>query len=184
MEASTVLRDELDESQLMMWQLIDRAVETVGADETVDSGAMRLAFTLRGASESVFGDLHRRLRDAGASNPRTLNALLIMSVRGEMEQGDLVRYGGFSQAAASTLVAQLVRDGLVVRSGSPRDRRIVLLTLTEAGHDVFRRDFALFNKGEAEWADGLTSAERAMLVQLLTKLVEVGLGARLPASLR
>lgn len=176
MEASTKVRgDEHDQSQLMMWRLIDEAVVSVGTEQAFDTEAMRLAFTLRGASEAVFHDLHRRLRASDGSAPRALNALLIMSVRGEIEQGDLVRYGGFSKAAASTLVEQLVLDGLVSRRGSTRDRRIVLLSLTDAGREVFLRDFAVFNKGESEWAGGLTPAERAMLIQLLVKLVDVGL---------
>ncbi|PWD51348.1 MarR family transcriptional regulator [Serinibacter arcticus] len=165
---------ENDGSPLLMWRLIDEAVESFGRESTVDTDAMRLAFTLRGASGALASDLQRRLRHADASPPRTLNALLLMHVRGEIEQGDLVRHGGFSKAAASTLVETLVADGLVLRRGSNRDRRIVLLSLTDAGHEVFLHDLEVANRGEAAWSSGLTPAERAMLVQLLVKLVDQG----------
>lgn len=162
----------------LMWRLIDEAITELARQRTFDTEAMRLVFTLRAASGLVSYDLHQRLRDADAASHRGLVALLMLHVRGEIEQGDLVRHGGFSKAAASALVDQLAGEGLVVRRGSRRDRRIVLLTLTDAGRATFHRDFAVFNAGESAWASGLTPDERTTLVTLLQKLVEGNIGDR------
>lgn len=164
--------------QPLMWRLIDEAVTEVARQRRFDTEAMRLVFTLRAASGIVSHDLRQRLRDADAASHRGLVALLMLHVRGEIEQGDLVRHGGFSKAAASALVDQLADEGLVVRRGSRRDRRIVLLTLTDAGRAAFQRDFAVFNAGESAWASGLTPEERTTLVALLQKLVESNIGDR------
>ncbi|GMA33287.1 MarR family winged helix-turn-helix transcriptional regulator [Litorihabitans aurantiacus] len=159
----------------LMWRLIDEAALAVEREESFDVEAMKLVFTIRAASGAVAAQLHERLREADAASQRTLVALLLMYVRGEIEQGDLVRHGGFSKAAASTLVEDLAARGLVHRRPSRRDRRVVLLTLTDAGRLSFLRDYAVANDAERSWAEVLRPDERATLERLLRRLVDGGL---------
>lgn len=174
--SETIHSDDSAPEVLLRWQVIDEAVEAVGRDGTFDREAALLSFALQGAGAVVLADLNRRLREADACSPRALAALLLMHTRGEIEQGDLVRDLGYSKAAASTLVEAFVRDGLVARRTSPRDRRVVLLDLTALGRKTFLRDFAVLNERELAWAAELTPAERATLMQLLKKLVSGGIG--------
>ncbi|ACZ22574.1 transcriptional regulator, MarR family [Sanguibacter keddieii DSM 10542] len=78
-----------------------------------------------------------------------------------------------SGAAITKRLDRLTRDGLVERTGSDRDRRVVLVTLTPAGEELVDRLFAPHVAQEAAVLDGLTPAEVAELERLLAHLLHV-----------
>ena len=75
-----------------------------------------------------------------------------------------------SRAAVSSLVNTLEREGLVTRVTSQRDRRAVILDLTEAGSRRILDTLPRHNARESAWADLLTVEEREQLTALLIKL--------------
>ena len=68
---------------------------------------------------------------------------------------------------------RLERAGLVERTPDPDDRRGVIITLTEAGHELIDRVTEAHMANEARLLEGLSAREREQLAGLLRKL---GLG--------
>lgn len=64
----------------------------------------------------------------------------------------------------------LERLGLVERQASPLDRRVYALVLTTAGVAELERCRVLVAQSEVEIASRLTRAERAMLIELLSRV--------------
>jgi DNA-binding MarR family transcriptional regulator len=71
---------------------------------------------------------------------------------------------------ATKRLDRLERAGLVERTPDPDDRRGVIITLTEAGHELIDRVTEAHMANEARLLEGLTPAERDRLAALLRKL--------------
>jgi DNA-binding MarR family transcriptional regulator len=65
---------------------------------------------------------------------------------------------------------RLERAGLVERTADPDDRRGVIITLTEAGHELIDRVTEAHMANESRLLEGLSPAERDRLAALLRKL--------------
>ena len=65
---------------------------------------------------------------------------------------------------------RLERAGLVERTPDPDDRRGVIITLTEAGHELIDRVTEAHMANEARLLEGLSPTERDRLAALLRKL--------------
>jgi DNA-binding MarR family transcriptional regulator len=65
---------------------------------------------------------------------------------------------------------RLERAGLIERAPDPDDRRGVLITLTDAGHELIDRVTEAHMANEARLLEGLSAAERDRLAALLRKL--------------
>jgi DNA-binding MarR family transcriptional regulator len=72
--------------------------------------------------------------------------------------------------AVTVLLDRLERRGLIERARSDSDRRAQLITTTPAGKALALQAHALSKDMEREVLDGLTAAERAILVELLQKV--------------
>lgn len=77
-----------------------------------------------------------------------------------------------SLPAASRLVDDLVRRGLVERREDPEDRRMKRVRLTGEGREVIRRLGAARLSGMREFIGALSPAERAQLNETLTLLLQ------------
>lgn len=71
----------------------------------------------------------------------------------------------------TVLIDRLVERGLVQRQRSDSDRRATHLLLSPAGGTLVRRCLRVSRVMESEWLAALSPAERAMLGELLHKLV-------------
>jgi DNA-binding MarR family transcriptional regulator len=71
----------------------------------------------------------------------------------------------------TSIVDSLEARGLCGRQQSLEDRRLVLVKLTPEGEALIKQVFPLFNRGEAEIASSLTTAEQETLAHLLRKVV-------------
>jgi DNA-binding MarR family transcriptional regulator len=65
---------------------------------------------------------------------------------------------------------RLERAGLIERAPDPDDRRGVIITLTDAGHDLIDRVTEAHLANEARLLEGLSAVERDRLAALLRKL--------------
>jgi DNA-binding MarR family transcriptional regulator len=84
---------------------------------------------------------------------------------------DLQAAVSLSQPALSRLVARLEARGLLIRCGAERDRRTVILGLTEAGTALIDRAIAIQARVVHEaFADKLSEEERAALLRALARL--------------
>lgn len=76
-----------------------------------------------------------------------------------------------SSGGMTSLVDRLERQGLVARAPNPEDRRGTLVGLTEAGHDLTEALVPAMVARQTQAVAALNPAERAMLSQLLAKLL-------------
>jgi MarR family transcriptional regulator, transcriptional regulator for hemolysin len=100
--------------------------------------------------------------------------LVISSLKngGHRTQGDLAAAVGVRQPTLTHHLDALERAGLVTRERDPANRRVQLVTLTEAGEALFvrlRRSAAAF---DGRLKAGLDDEEVTQLRQLLAQLVE------------
>lgn len=104
-----------------------------------------------------------------------LTALFMLSRSGPTSVGQLAEKLGTRLSSASVLVDRLVHAGLVARSPDPRDRRRVILVVTDAGRDLLRR----LRQGSTElrqWLSALSPETLECLTVGLRALAEVAAG--------
>lgn len=122
----------------------------------------------------LWNHLDDHLRAAGGVSLANLTALRVVRRHaGSARVQELRTELGITVGAASKLVDRLERDGLVVRSAHPHDRRSSLVTLTPAGDVAHDAGVALV---DAELAVHLAgedvSGEAALLTRLLDRLTK------------
>jgi DNA-binding MarR family transcriptional regulator len=75
-----------------------------------------------------------------------------------------------TSSGATKRLDRLERAGLVERAPDPDDRRGVIITLTEAGHELIDRVTEAHMANEHRLLEGLSAREREQLAGLLRKL--------------
>ena len=90
---------------------------------------------------AVYLRLHARLPKRGHRPPADAMAVLQhLAISGPLTVGEAARHFDRAQSVASELIDRLTREGLVARIRDERDRRRVLVWLTQAGQDRLERD--------------------------------------------
>jgi DNA-binding MarR family transcriptional regulator len=90
----------------------------------------------------------------------------------ELSLGEAADQLQVSLAAASRLVDDLVRRGMVERHEDPADRRMKRVRLTESGRAAIHRMNSARLSGLEEFVSTLTERERAKLADALAALLE------------
>lgn len=114
----------------------------------------------------VIAAIRGRAREISLTSASTLSTL---SRTGPLRLTDLAAAEGIAQPSMTTLVTGLERNGLVERRPDAGDRRVVLVALTDAGHDYLRRR----RQTGADWF--------AALIDQLSEEDTTALAAALPA---
>jgi DNA-binding MarR family transcriptional regulator len=103
--------------------------------------------------------------------------LLRLDHEGSLRPGELSPAVPLTQPSLSRAVARLADRGCLSRSGDPRDRRGVRISITPAGRDLLREAIPVHAATvRAELLDHLTPAEQDLLARALTRV------AALPAA--
>ena len=89
----------------------------------------------------------RETHGAGELSFAQYGLLLGLAQRDELPAGELAALADLSPATVTQLLDGLESAGLVARVRSERDKRVVLVSLTEAGRSLM--------KTRGEWIDGL-----------------------------
>lgn len=87
-------------------------------------------------------------------------ALSVLERRPTMSSSDLARASFVRAQSTADLVLALERRGLIERSVDPTNRRRLLISLTEKGHDFLAEYDPLVNQLEEEMVQDLTAEER------------------------
>ncbi|MGF7137223.1 DNA-binding MarR family transcriptional regulator [Paraburkholderia sp. EB58] len=101
-----------------------------------------------------------------------VGALLLVSGDSAHTSVELSRMLGIDSGFVTRMVDRLERQGLVRRTRDSLDRRVVSLTLTEAGRDVATRIAELAPAMLNRRLAGFTQLEFATLCRLLNKLLD------------
>jgi DNA-binding MarR family transcriptional regulator len=133
------------------------------------------------AVESIvnhIGDAHkclmREMRESLGHVGLTLEEFkVLIDLRGGPQtHGSLSKHLEVSTGAMTNRLDKLEREGLVVRTRDPKDRRGVLLSLTEAGSERLDAYIDRGARRERQLMEGLTQTDKRRLNDLLAKLID------------
>lgn len=88
---------------------------------------------------------------------------------GELTPTAIAERLGVTTASVTGLLDRLAASGYVARKPNPRDRRSILVALTEHGRRALTASFDLFTADIAQALSGTEPAERAVLEHLLRR---------------
>lgn len=160
-----------DTDDLHFWSFVDHAVATCSRElPEIDPVAMRLVQTLFRVANMVVYDMESTVHRPRGLSWGGFRMLFVIWTAGPLEPKKAAELTGMSRAAVSALVTTLERDGLVTRDRALRDRRSVLLGLSEQGRTVITDAFRAQNAREREWAEAFDEDDRKALIALLKKL--------------
>lgn len=91
---------------------------------------------------------------------------------GEMSQRDLLEHACISSASLSEVLAKLEAEGLVTRTKTEEDRRLLAVALTEAGREKAEEVLEYKNRFEEESFACFDEQERTQLLDYLDRLVK------------
>lgn len=103
-------------------------------------------------------------------SPTRMTALAVIEANPGITQSALGVALHIASPSVVKVVDVLERLGLVERRASPADRRVYALVLTDAGREELLRCRAIVANSELDIASKLTKAERAMLIELLSRV--------------
>jgi DNA-binding MarR family transcriptional regulator len=116
--------------------------------------------------------IFQRLIGDSQLTPLQFAALVKLRDLGEVSQNQLGRLTAMDAATMQGVIKRLVARGLIVRRADPKDRRRLILNLSETGEAVIAR--AVENGAEITRATlaPLTPADQRTLLTLLAKIAE------------
>ncbi|TPG43737.1 MarR family transcriptional regulator [Sphingomonas koreensis] len=112
-----------------------------------------------------------RLRPLGLATAQ-LPVLSMMRNGEQLSQSELARLAKVEQPTMAQLLGRMERDGLVHREPDPRDRRISLVSLTDAAIERLPAGRQVLRQGNTEMTAGLSKREVATLVGLLQRVLD------------
>lgn len=109
-------------------------------------------------SESVVHLLHRAAQTADASfmrhsrglTPRLFEVLKAVAAAGGLSQTEIMAATGIDRSSIASLVARLVRMGLLTRRRRQSDNRAYAVHMTADGDLVLRRNFTIAERVDAQ----------------------------------
>lgn len=108
-------------------------------------------------------------RETGLTTPQLI-VLEIVAVAGRITPKEISGRAGVGQATATALVDKLEARGLVTRTRSERDRRIVWVAATEAGHAMLKSAPDPLQHIFSQQFEALADWEQAMIVAALERI--------------
>lgn len=91
--------------------------------------------------------------------------------RRPLSQTELAQAARVEQPTMTETIARMVRDGLVQRNRNPEDRRGTVISLTRLAHARFPKARAVLVESEREAMAGLSDDEKALLRDLLRRVL-------------
>lgn len=107
---------------------------------------------------------------AGRADAGPDPALFTIDVTGEATAGELAKAAELSPASVSTMLDNLERDGIVERTRSESDRRVVVVTLTESGRALLAEKRERFRGRGAAAMEGVSDADLEAAADVMHRL--------------
>jgi DNA-binding MarR family transcriptional regulator len=105
--------------------------------------------------------------------PPLVGILRVLRLEPGLSQQELAGKLGMVPSRVVAYVDDLEARGWITRARDADDRRVNVLTVTNAGGEAFATVAAIARDHEAKVTAGLTKSERATLLELLGRLVEL-----------
>lgn len=141
----------------------------------------QVLITLRQIIRAI--DLHsRRLeRESGLTGPQLLVLKQIQSTS-DITAGVIARKVSLSQATVTAIIDRLERKGILQRERSADDKRKVLLSLTEAGHQALEQAPALMQESFISAFNRLQVSEQSLILSSLQQVAGMMNATQLDAA--
>lgn len=164
---------EAETGELDYWSFVTLAKQRVGERLNIaDVDSSHLALSLNRASGIIThvteSEVHRPLK----LNWSAFRMLFVLWVVGEIEQSKLTLLTNSSKATVSNVSNGLLKQELIVRTPSEKDRRTFLLKLTPQGEQTVTEAYSQQNEILLQWSSVLDDDERQILMNLLEKLMK------------
>jgi DNA-binding MarR family transcriptional regulator len=132
---------------------------------------------VRAAMAELFA-AERRLRGRDPHRPGELSAAQVRALfqleRGEAcTAGELAKRAELSPASMTAMLDQLERSGMIERRRSDKDRRQVIVSLTEAGSAALKAKRELYEARTAEALGGYDEKELDAAIRVMRSLAEL-----------
>ncbi|MER8073019.1 MarR family transcriptional regulator [Streptomyces sp. NPDC094034] len=133
---------------------------------------LRAATNLKRAATVLEQIETRMVHNTTGRTSAAFRVLVMTWAFGPIEAKDVSRLSGVSRQAVSGVLATLERDGLVGRERATKaDKRLVPVTITEAGRDLVEGNLLRQNEVQQEFFGSLSSEEMQTLIELLSRLI-------------
>lgn len=127
---------------------------------------------LAGAYLHIHRRLNRALAQEGTSLARTKMLMFVQAQEGAARAADIAELFDLAPRTVTDALDGMERDGLIVRTADPGDRRVKRVAITPAGARAVAAGEPLRKRLLTEQFAGLSEDERAQLAALLGRLVE------------
>jgi DNA-binding MarR family transcriptional regulator len=118
------------------------------------------------------GQDYKHFMDESGLSFSQVNTLMRLHFAGQADISDISEQMGITKAAASQLVEQMVRLGLLDRIPDPIDRRIKRLALTPKGHALAEKLVDMQRNWVEQFTDSLTSWQREAISDALQVMTD------------
>ena len=112
------------------------------------------------------------MREVGLTAPQLL-VLKVIEAEGSVIPSNVAREVHLSQATVTSILDRLEKAGLILRTRSETDRRVIHLELTSEGHAKAQSAPDLLQAGFIEKFDSLESWERHQLVASIQRIASM-----------
>jgi DNA-binding MarR family transcriptional regulator len=129
-----------------------------------------LTLLLHAAVNRVTIYLDRAAVEMGLNDARDWLVLAALDDGQHRTQLELSRVVCVDKTTLITVLDRLERQGLIVRTVDPSDRRVRIPQITDSGREVFATFAAARDAAEARALDGVDSQDRALLLDLLDRI--------------
>jgi MarR family transcriptional regulator for hemolysin len=141
-------------------------------DETPWDPEASPAFWINRVSRALLRRGDGRLRPLGFAMSYLPVMRTLAMARRPLSQKELARAVGVEQPTMAETIARLVRDGMVQREPNPDDMRSQGISLTRLSRGRFPKARAVLIESEREAMAGLSDDEKALLRDLLTRVLQ------------
>jgi len=128
------------------------------------------AFWISRASRILLRHFDARLRPFGFAMSQ-LAVLRALAGGASLSQTELAQAACVEQPTMAETLMRMVRDGIAQREPNPKDKRGSLISLTRRSRARLSKARAALVQADREAMAGLTDAEKALLRQLLERVV-------------
>jgi DNA-binding MarR family transcriptional regulator len=118
------------------------------------------------------GQDYKHFMDESGLSFSQVNTLMRLHFTEQADISDISEQMGITNAAASQLVEQMVRLGLLDHMADPIDRRIKRLALTPNGHALAETLVDMRRKWVEQFTDSLTSRQREAISDALQVMTD------------
>ena len=137
---------------------------------TLDFEAMAVMSNLFRAASAVRNHFERNVLAESGLSWTAFVVLWVTWIWEPAETRDIAEESGISKATLTGVLKTLEKMGLAERTRSDADGRLVLVNLTEKGHQLMETLFPAFNRQEVEISSNIPAADRAKFADMLRML--------------